>query len=114
MNSVELVGRLVRDPEQRQNAAAFTVAVDRPVKQGEEKQADYIRVITFGKLAETCARFLTKGRLVAVQGRIHTGSYEGKDGKTVYTTDVAASNVDFLDSPKKPNDFEAVDEQVPF
>lgn len=114
MNSVELVGRLVRDPEQRQGAAAFTIAVDRPAKQGEEKQADFIRVVTFGKLGETCGKYLTKGRLVAVQGRIHTGSYEGKDGKTVHTTDVAAQNVDFLDSPKKQNDFEAIDEPVPF
>lgn len=115
MNSVELTGRLVRDPEQKQNATSFTIAVDRPVRDGSDKKADFIRIVTFSKLAETCGRFLMKGRMVAVQGRIQTGSYTNKNGDTVYTTDVIAMNVDFMDAPKqKQPDFEQIDEPVPF
>ena len=103
MNNVVLIGRLTRDPEVRYTAntqmavATFTLAVDRPVKSGEEKKADFPRVITFGKQAENCEKYLQKGRLVAVQGRIQTGSYKNKEGQTVYTTDVVADRVEFLE-----------------
>ena len=85
MNSVNLIGRLVKDPESRTTAtgmvvATFTIAVDRRVKQGEEKKADFIRIITFGKAAETCAKYLAKGRQVGITGRIQTGSYDDKNG----------------------------------
>ncbi len=101
MNSVVLIGRLTKDPEVRyipesQNAVAtFTMAVDRPFS--KEKQADFIRITVFGKTAENCERFLTKGKLVAVSGRIQTGSYKNKEGATVYTTDVVADRVEFLE-----------------
>ena len=104
MNNVVLIGRLARDPELRytpntQNAVAhITVAVDRPVSQGRERQADFIRVTVFGKQAENVDRYLSKGRQVAVQGRIQTGSYQNRDGQTVYTTDVVADRVEFLGS----------------
>ena len=104
MNSVVLIGRLTRDPEVRytggQNnmaVATFSVAIDRPVKQGQEKKADFPRVTAFGRQAENCEKFLAKGRLVGVQGRIQTGSYTNKDGRTVYTTDVVADRVEFLE-----------------
>ena len=103
MNSVVLIGRLTRDPELRYTAgsqmavASFTVAIDRPVRAGGEKQTDFPRVTVFGKQAENCEKFLTKGRLVGVQGRIQTGSYTNKDGVTVYTTDVVADRVEFLE-----------------
>jgi single-strand DNA-binding protein len=77
--------------------ASFTLAIDRPVVAGREKQADFPRVTVFGKQAETCERYLAKGRLVAVQGRIRTGSYKNKEGATVYTTEVVADRVEFLD-----------------
>jgi single-strand DNA-binding protein len=77
--------------------AGFTLAIDRPVTAGKEKQADFPRVTVFGKQAETCERYLVKGRLVAVQGRIRTGSYQNKEGATVYTTEVVADRVEFLD-----------------
>lgn len=102
MNSVILIGRLTRDPELRytpnnQTAVAhFSLAVDRPVGQGRERQADFIRITVFGKQAETCDRYLAKGRQVAVQGRIQTGSYKNREGQTVYTTDVIAERVEFL------------------
>lgn len=103
MNSVVLIGRLTRDPELRYTAgsqmavASFSVAIDRPVRAGGEKQTDFPRVTVFGKQAENCEKFLAKGRLVGVQGRIQTGSYTNKDGVTVYTTDVVADRVEFLE-----------------
>ena len=103
MNSVVLIGRLTRDPEIRyisesqMAVATFTVTIDRPVRSGQEKKTDFPRVTVFGRQAENCERFLAKGRLVGVQGRIQTGSYTNKDGVTVYTTDVVADRVEFLE-----------------
>ena len=99
MNNVTLIGRLTKDPEVRYTAdqmaiAKFTVAVDRF---GKEKQADFIPVTVFGKQAENCEKYLVKGRKVAIQGRIQTGSYTNRDGATVYTTDVVADRVEFLE-----------------
>ena len=108
MNEVILIGRLTRDPEirytQSQMAVCnFTLAVDRQGRRnrnsapdGNEQTADFIRITVFDRQAENCGRYLSKGRQVAVRGRIQTGSYQDKDGKTVYTTDVIANNVEFL------------------
>lgn len=102
MNSVVLIGRLARDPElsytpNTQTAITrFTLAVDRPKRQGEDQGADFIRVTVFGRQAETCDRYLSKGRQAAVLGRIQTGSYKKPDGTTVYTTEVIADRVEFL------------------
>lgn len=103
MNCVAIIGRLTKDPEIRyvsnnqMAVATFTVAINRPVKEGQEKKADFPRVTAFGRQAENCERYLAKGRLVGVQGRIQTGSYTNKDGQTVYTTDVVADRVEFLE-----------------
>lgn len=127
MNSVVLIGRLVKDPDVRYTAgtqmavANFTIAIDRYVKNGE-KQTDFPRCIAFGKTAENLEKFTSKGRLIAVQGRIQTGSYKNKAGETVYTTDVVADRVEFLewkkDEPYKAedpaDDFAALDEDVPW
>ena len=101
MNNVILIGRLTKDPElsytQSQTALCkFTIAVDRQSK--EEKTADFIRIVVWGKQAENCGRYLYKGKQVAVNGRIQTGSHKDKSGNTVYTTDVIANNVEFLGS----------------
>ena len=98
MNNVILIGRLARDPEmsytQQQKAVCkFTLAVDRMKK---EDGADFIRVTVWDRQAETCDRYLRKGRQAAVMGRIQTGSYKNRDGQTVYTTDVVADRVEFL------------------
>lgn len=130
MNSVVLIGRLTKDPEVRYTAgdqiavANFTIAIDRPTKQGKEKQADFPRIIVFGRSAENCEKFLSKGRLVGVQGRIQTGSYKNKAGNTVYTTDVVADRVEFLEWKKRDDEpyeaedpadsFAALDEAVPW
>ncbi len=109
MNSVILTGRLVKDPEltytpKTQTAACrLTIAVDRPKRgdaQGDDyvRSADFIRVTVWDRQAETCDRYLAKGRQVAIHGRIQTGSYKNKDGQTVYTTDVVADRVEFLGS----------------
>ena len=74
----------------------MTIAVDKPKKNGEDAGADFIRVTAWGKQAETCNNYLSKGRQVAVRGRINTGSYKNRDGQTVYTTDVVAEQVEFL------------------
>lgn len=103
MNSVVLIGRLTRDPELRYvpnselAIATFSLAIDRPTREGKEKQTDFPRITVFGRQAENCEKFLEKGRLVGVQGRIQTGSYKNKDGATVYTTDVVADRVEFLE-----------------
>ncbi|SFE65608.1 single-strand DNA-binding protein [Peptostreptococcaceae bacterium pGA-8] len=108
MNSVVLIGRLTRDPELRYTpstqmaVATFSIAIDRPVRAGGEKQTDFPRVTVFGKQAENCERFLAKGRLVGVQGRLQTGSYQNKNGDTVYTTDVVADRVEFLEWGDRP------------
>ena len=121
MNSVNLIGRLTKPPEVRyisetgMAVATFTVAINRPVKQGQEKKTDYPRVTVFGRQAENCERYLDKGRLVGIQGRIQTGSYKDRDGKIVYTTDVIAERVEFLDFGDKAaqNDAQSVSEGVP-
>lgn len=140
MNNVILIGRLTRDPELRYTTsqmavATFTLAIDRPVKAGKEKEADFPRVTVFGKTAENCEKYLAKGRMVAVQGSLQTGSYTNKDGATVYTTDVIANRVEFLEwgdrsqsnapansgaqtngfnADDVPDNFQALDEDVPF
>ncbi|HPF19412.1 MAG: single-stranded DNA-binding protein [Bacillota bacterium] len=103
MNSVSLIGRLTRDPDIRYGAgsqtavARFSIAIDRGKdKNGEDRGADFPTIVCFGKTAELVERYLTKGRLVGIQGRIQTGKYE-KDGRTIYTTDILADRVEFLD-----------------
>lgn len=125
MNNVILIGRLTKDPEVRYSndmtIAVFTLAIDRPMGKGKEKQTDFPRITVFGKQAENCDKFLAKGRLVGVQGRLQTGSYKDKDGKTVYTTDVVADRVEFLEwgdkeKPKVPEGFQQLDDTdgIPF
>lgn len=123
MNQVFLTGRLTKDPETRYTAGSqiavctFTLAVDRPTKQGEEKKADFPRITVFGRQAENCEKYLSKGKKVAVQGRLQTGSYKNREGVTVYTTDVIAERIEFLEwgEQKKPQEeFQALDEELPW
>lgn len=125
MNSVHLIGRLTRDPELRYTAgtqtavATFALAIDRYAKQGEEKKADFPNIIVFGKTAENCEKYLKKGMLAGVEGRLQTGSYKNKNGETVYTTDVIADKVEFLEKtkiekPVSPIGFSEIEEDIPF
>ena len=128
MNSVTLIGRLTKDPELKQGNMAvckFNIAINRGKNsKGEDMGTDFPRITVFGKQAENCQKYLAKGRLVAIQGRVTTGSYE-KDGKTIYTTDVVADKVEFLergDKPKadkpleaeEPSGFAELNEEVPW
>ena len=108
MNLVLISGRLTKDPEVRYTTgtqmavAVFTLAIDRGKdKNGEDMGADFPRVTVFGKQAENCERYLAKGCRVAVQGKIQTGSYEDKNGQKVFTTDVIAQRVEFIDFKEK-------------
>lgn len=102
MNQVSLVGRITRDVEVTTSAAGrevcrFTVAVNRTFKNANgEYDADFISCVAFGATANFMGRYIEKGRLVSVTGRIQTGSYE-RDGQRVYTTDVIADSVQGLD-----------------
>lgn len=108
LNRVILIGRLTKDPEMRYTPAGvavtqFTLAVDRPFTSGGqgEREADFIPIVTWRQLAETCANYLRKGRLTAVEGRIQVRNYENNEGKRVYVTEVIADNVRFLESPNR-------------
>lgn len=99
MNKVVLMGRMTKDIEMRYTqeqkaVGTFTLAVDRG---GKEKKADFIRCIAFGKTAELMEKYSGKGKRLLVDGRIITGSYESKEGRTVYTTDIYADRVQFID-----------------
>ena len=107
MNKVILMGRLTKDPELRYTAAnttawaTFTLAVNRRFsKPGEEKQADFISIVAFGKTAEFCSKYFKKGQQVAVSGRIQTRSWDDQEGKKRYATDVVAEDVYFADSKR--------------
>lgn len=110
MNKVLLVGRLVRDPELKytqsnQAVCTFTLAIDKKLSREKREEAeaagrptaDFPRVIVWGKMGENASRYLFKGSQCAIEGRIQTGSYQDREtGKTVYTTDIIADNVEFL------------------
>ena len=103
MNKVFLIGRLSRDPELRHTSSGtavcqINVAISRPVAQGAEPQTDFINVVVWNKQAENVARYLSKGRQIAVEGRIQTRNYDNNEGKRTYVTEVIASNVEFLGS----------------
>lgn len=102
MNSVALIGRLTRDPEIRYTGdqmaiATFSIAIDRPPRRDGTKETDFPRITVFGRQAENCEKYLKKGRMVGVTGRIQTGSYTNKNGDKVYTTDIVADRVEFLE-----------------
>ena len=110
INRVVLVGRLTRDPELKYTANGianlrFSVAVNRAfTNQNGERQADFINCVAWRGQAENMAKFLRKGSLIGVEGRIETGSYQAQDGTTRYTTDVVADSVQFLEPRSSQND----------
>ncbi len=131
MNNVSLIGNLTRDPEIRWSndlaIARFSIAINRvPGRDGQDRGADYPNIVVFGKQAENCEKYLSKGKKVGITGHIQTGSYE-KDGQKIYTTDVIADRIEFLTplsqgatNPQSydsdvPKGFEAIDdEDIPF
>ena len=101
MNKLTIIGNLVKDPELRTTQAGvsvctFTVAVNRRRRPGEEEQADFFRVSAWRELGENCAKWLIKGRKVAVVGPVSVSTYQGNDGKTYANLEVLAQDVEFL------------------
>lgn len=127
MNKVILVGRLTQDPEVRYTqsgkaVASFTIAVNRFSGQGQ-KEADFIPVVAWEKLAETCGNNLTKGQRVLIEGRLQIRSYEANDGQKRRVAEVIAQNLEFLErkqttaDDKEPNPFGGQvfpEEEIPF
>ncbi len=123
MNRVDLVGRLTRDPELRHTTSGravcqISLAINRNfTNQSGERETDFINVVVWDKQAENVSKYLAKGRMVSVEGRIQTRSYDDKDGKKVYVTEVVANSVQFLstgsnsstqsNSYENPFDFES-------
>lgn len=106
LNRVILIGRLTRDPELRilpsgVPVASFTLAVDRPfLNQQGERETDFIDIVVWRKQAETVSNHLSKGRLVAVEGRLQVRSYETAEGQKRKVSEVVADSVRFLDRPR--------------
>lgn len=106
LNRVVLIGRLTKDPEFKHTptsgvaVATFTLAVDRNFKNANgERDTDFIPCVVYREQAEACSKYLSKGKLASVDGRIQVRSYEGQDGQTRWVTEIIADNVQFL-SPK--------------
>ena len=103
MNSVQLVGRLARDPDVKYSQdgkahARITLAVDRRYRKDGEQNADFISCVAFGKTAEFVEKYFRKG--MGLNGRIQTASYKNQEGNTIYTTDVICENIEFVESKK--------------
>ncbi len=111
MNNISLIGRLTRDPEMREAGgkfvANFTIAVDREFKRDE---ADFVRIVVWERQAENCEKYIGKGSLVGVVGRLQTRNYEDKEGNKRTMTEVVARNVEFLDKRKQ----EEENDEIPF
>ena len=112
LNHVVLMGRLARDVEvrysQSQNGemalGRFSLAVDRYTNSGDENKADFINCVAFGKTAEFISKYFGKGNMLALIGRITTGSYTNKDGVKVYTTDVVVERASFTGEKRELQD----------
>lgn len=107
LNRVVLIGRLTRDPESKYTqsgvpVASFGIAVDRPTRNAEtgEREADFINITAWRKTAEFVTQYLSKGRLVAVEGRLQIRQYTAQDGSRRTAAEVVADNVQGLDRPK--------------
>ena len=108
MNKVILMGRLTRDPEVRYTqanntlVASFTLAVNRRfARQGEERQADFINIVAWGKTGEFCSKYFRKGQQVGIIGRIQTRNWDDDQGQKHYATEVIAEETYFADSKRE-------------
>lgn len=116
MNKVILIGRLTSDPETRTSqtgvtSVTFTVATDRFLGKDKEKEADFIRCVAWGKTGEFVAKYFTKGKPIALEGNIKTGSYE-KDGVKHFTTDVWVDRAEFAGNAPNGNNAPTAPQQT--
>lgn len=118
MNSLHIIGNLVRDPELRTTPSgatvcSFTVAVNRRRTQSNQQpEADYFRVSAWNKLGENCSKYLAKGRKVAVVGSVSVNTYQGQDGKTYANLNVLANEVEFLSSRNEDRNEQSTNQKV--
>ena len=102
MNKFFAIGRVCAEPNIKYNdelaIAKYTLAVERRFKKDTENGADFIRCVAFGKSGQWAEKYLAKGKKIAIEGRIQTGSYENKKGEKVYTTDIIIENQEFVES----------------
>ena len=116
LNKVIIMGRLTQDPELRSTPSGtsvlqFTVAVDRNFqKQGEEKQADFINCVAWKQQAEFIAKHFGKGRMIAIEGRLQSRTYDDKNGTKHYITEVIVENASFTGEPKPQDNYSAYGE----
>lgn len=105
MNKVIIMGRLTKDPELKTTSSSsvcnFTVAVDRRFKSEGQPTADFIPVVTWGKTAEFCSNYFSKGRMIGIVGRIQTRTWDDTEGKKHYVTEVVGEEAYFADSKKQ-------------
>lgn len=118
LNRVVLIGRLVKQPELRitpssVSVTTFTLAVDRRPNQAGQKETDFIDVVVFGKLAEITCKYMDKGRLVAIEGRIQTRSFETKDGQKRKVFEVIGDNIQFLSPKPRANESQEAPPDAP-
>ncbi len=117
LNKVMIIGNLGRDPEMRYTPSgkpvtSFSVAVSRTYMKPEGERADvtdWFNVVAWGRLAEICSQYLTKGSVVYVEGRLETRSWEGENGQKHYRTEVVANDVNILDRKGRPDENSAMD-----
>lgn len=123
MNKIFLIGRLTKNPELKYTPSgaavcSFTLAVDRRfTSQSGGREADFINIVVWNKAAENCAKYLSKGKQTAVEGRLQIRSYDGNDGKKRWVTEVVADNVEFLSNGQgqgKQQDSDEWGEEVTF
>lgn len=105
MNKVILIGRLTADPDIRRTqsgkcVASYRLAVDRPFKSDGQPEADFISCVAWGKSGEFCQRYLHKGMKIALEGRIQTRTYDDKDGKKVYVTEIIVEHHEFCEGKR--------------
>jgi single-strand DNA-binding protein len=118
LNNVIIMGRLTRDPELRRTqggtaVTSFTMAVDRDFKsQSGEKETDFIDVVAWRNTGEFAAKYLAKGRMAAVEGRIQVRDWQDKDGNRRKSVEVVADNVYFADSKRDSKPQESRDDQA--
>lgn len=106
INKVFLIGRITQEPELRHTTngtpvCQINVAVNRPRQKDKEQEADFINVIIWDKQGENIAKYQSKGNQIAIEGKLQTGKYKDKDGKTIYKTEIIATSVQFIDNAKK-------------
>jgi single-strand DNA-binding protein len=118
LNHIVLIGRLTRDPELRYTAnnvpvANFDLAVDRPTtNQAGEREADFIRIIAWQKQGENAAKYLSKGRLVAIEGRLQIRTYDDQQGQKRRVAEVVAGNIQYLERAREGGRAEETDSNL--